>query len=44
MTDCFEMRADEITAPFLSSGGERKIMNHFVANFSSCGFAESYGR
>ena len=24
------MRADEITAPFSSSGGERKIMKHFV--------------
>jgi len=30
MTDCFSMRADEITAPFSSSVGVRKIIKHFV--------------
>jgi len=31
MTDCFEMRADEITSPFFILRGERKIMKRFVA-------------
>jgi hypothetical protein len=26
------MHADEITSPFSSCGGDRKIMNHFVVN------------